>query len=689
MIGEPLIIKIGDEKVDGGVVYYYETPPMPPLSTMLNFGLDTKDQKFKRTVISECFGDLNDLGNTKIIRDEDGNALLNKEQQDFIIQERDRIIDGCWYLIKGKPIYFTGDNYFYLNYWWIGAENEDGYPDFRYADCKYFYFADIVDKNPDVFGGLFVTGRRFGKTEKELCRVYRKSITTQNKIFALMSLTKDEAKENLFAKIVRSWDVMFEFFKPKHSGTSRPTESLIFAKPPVSSKKSKEKQKEQVFLNNRIGTRATKIAALQGKKPFYTFLDEGATIDEMDLTKFWSTSKQALALGGGKKIIGKVMMPCTLEEMNPKSGERYYTLWKQSNINQLTLNGRTSSGLVRYLKPYWEGLEGFIDEWGFDLKDEAIKFVENEYQSFLDKGELDEAVRYRRQFPRNANDAFNIETGTGIEEDCKMILQDVLEKANDGLFPERPCEIYEVDGEIRTRSVKPTKDCLYIIEEPEENTEYVIGIDGTATDKASSGTDPKNKKSDFAIVVTKKLKVGERSYCEVAYISRIPVNKDDMFRIAYYLYRYYNIFGNCKVSPEANAGNISPIFSYFTNRGAKRALIQEPKYVGTDSKEVLSRYGFVRTGKMKEAQIYLLNIQIRLFGHHFRSKRLIENILKTGVENTDLSDAFQAALVGWGNFGNIEHKEAVNNNRYQQLRTNRVFNQNTGRWDKVEIKQSA
>jgi hypothetical protein len=458
----------------------------------------------------------------------------------------------------------------------------------------------------------------------------------------------------------------------------------VFSRPPRSSKKERIKQKEQTFLNNIIGTRSTKVAALQGKKPFYTFLDEGATIDEMDLTKFWSTSKQALALGGGKKIIGKVMMPCTLEEMNPKSGERYYTLWKQSNVNQLTLNGRTSSGLIRYLKPYWEGLEGFIDEWGFDLKDSAISFVENEYQSFLEKGELDEAVRYRRQFPRNANDAFNIETGTGIEEDCKMILQDVLEKANDGLFPERPCEIYEVDGEIRTRTVKPTKDCLYIIEEPEENTEYVIGIDGTATDKASSGTDPKNKKSDFAIVVTKKLKIGQRSYCEVAYISRIPVNKDDMFRIAYYLYRYYNVFGNCKVSPEANAGNISPIFSYFTNRGAKRALIQEPKYVGTDSKEVMARYGFVRTGKMKEAQIYLLNIQIRLYGHHFRSKRLIENIIKTGVENTDLSDAFQAAIVGWGNFGNIEHKETVNNNRYQQLRANREFNQKTGKWEKVE-----
>jgi hypothetical protein len=202
--------------------------------------------------------------------------------------------------------------------------------------------------------------------------------------------------------------------------------------------------------------------------------------------------------------------------------------------------------------------------------------------------------------------------------------------------------------------------------------------------KASSGTDPKNKKSDFAIVVTKKLKIGQRSYCEVAYISRIPVNKDDMFRIAYYLYRYYNVFGNCKVSPEANAGNISPIFSYFTNRGAKRALIQEPKYVGTDSKEVMARYGFVRTGKMKEAQIYLLNIQIRLYGHHFRSKRLIENIIKTGVENTDLSDSFQSAIVGWGNFGNIEHKETVNNNRYQQLRANREFNQKTGKWEKVE-----
>jgi len=881
MEGETLKIQIGDPEMDSGVSYTYETPPMPKKSQMLNYGLNIKDQKFKRTEIPDCFGDMDDMSNDQIIRDDDGNALLTPEQQGFVIQERDRIRSGCWYLIKGEPIFLTGDCYFYLNYWWIGAENEDGYPEFRYAICKYFYFCELVDKSPDVFGGLFVTGRRFGKaldletdiptpdgwkkmkdlaegdcvfgsdgkptvvtfvsevmtdrkcynvklsdgtiikadadhnwlinskndrirgykgrvmttqqivdsgvksispkgrkeskysivncgkveyekknllipprilglwlsdgsthytkftntdqqlidewiaygksvglmmkkddeitymltsgknggrhtqnhllnclraydliknkhipqdylessiedrfnlltalfdgdgtvmmngatysfstkylhlaeqvrelaaslgykvticidhnkqynrdyyqanlcsydeppfklqrqldkinrigntvrtggyrnnhryiidieecdsvpvkciqvdnenhtylctknyvvthnTEMELCRVYKKAITNQNKILALMSLTKDEAKENLFSKIVRSWDVMFEFFKPKHSGTTRPVESLTFARPPRSSKKQKEVQRQQIFLNTSIGVRATKVSALQGKKPFYTFVDEAATIDAMDMEKFWSTSKQALALGGGKKIVGKVMLPCTLEEMNPKGGERYYSLWQQSDVNKLTMNGRTSSGLIRYLKPYWEGLEGFIDEWGFDLKDEAIEFVENEYNSFVDSGKMDEAVRYRRQFPRNASDAFNIAYGNTLEEDVLNILKEVLIMSNSGAFKEQPCEIYEVNGEVKIKNVSPKPDALFILEEPHEGVEYVIGIDGTATDKESGGK-ATDERSEFAIVVTKKLEISGRSYCDVAYISKTPNRKEDMFRIA-------------------------------------------------------------------------------------------------------------------------------------------------------------
>lgn len=682
MIGQRQKIKIGDESL-GGVHYYY-TPPMPSFETMINFGLKIEDQKFSRVVIPDCFGDLSSPHNDSIDRDEDGNPIWSTEQTSFIDQEYDRRLYGCWYLIKGRPIYLTGDCYFYLNYWWMDAENEDGYPEFRYAVVKYFYFADIVDKDPDVFGGLFVTARRFGKTEMELSRIYNKATTIENKIFALMSLTGDEAKDNLFKKIIRTWDVMFEPFKPKHAGTTAPEKELNFGKPPRKSVKSKQRQSTQKYLKSIISPRKTKVSALQGKKPYYTFVDEAATIDEMNVGKFWSTSKQALALGGGKIIIGKVMMPCTLEEMKDNAGKIYHELWGKSD-NTIKINNRTTSGLIRYLKPYWEGLEGFIDEYGFDKEEEAKLWVESTYQQLLDNGERDDAVTYRRQFPRNEKDAFNIAVGKTLEEDCLNILQDVLDKcAEIG----QACEIYEIDGEVRIKNIKPHEDALYIIEEPHPNVEYIIGLDGTATDEDSSGKDTTGKRSKFGIVVTKKLEIGKRSYCDVAYIAKYPKKREEMYRISYYLWVYYNKYGKCKVMPEANGGTSSPVTATFTNRGAKRALMYEPKYVGTDIKEFKNRLGFVRTGDMKDLQFENLNMCIRLHGHHFRGKAFIQDVMKTGDTNTDLSDAFQAAMVGWGNFGNIELKKERKSSSYLEMRGKRTFNQATGKWDiKMSIKE--
>lgn len=647
--------------------HVYTTPPEPPMSEMINYGLPQEEQKFKRTQIPYFFD------KEYIDRDEDGFPIWNTEQSEFILQEYKRRINGCWYLINGKPIYFTGDNYFFLNYWWMGAFTEDGFPEFRYAQVKYFYFSDLAERSDVDFGYLFVGNRRYSKTEMELSIQYNRSSLNKNIFCSLMSLDASHAKENMFNKVVRSWKVMFEPFQPRHSGTTEPREILNFGNPPRKSKKGKEAAKETSPLNSYINFLPTKVTALQGKRPKRTFIDEAATIDQMNLLDFWTTSKQALALGM-KKIVGKVAMPCTLEEMKDNAGVRYYELWKRSDHRKRNQNGRTESGLIRAFKPYWEGLEGFIDEFGFDKVDEAKAYVENEMAS----AEPHERMKLRRQFPSTEAEAFNINYGGALEDDVLNILKDVLTMSNSNAFKEQPCEIYEVNGEVKIKNVSPKPDALWILEEPHEGVDYVIGIDGTATDKESGGK-ATDERSEFAIVVTKKLELNGRSYCDVAYISKTPNRKEDMFRIAHQLWIYYNKFGRCKVMAEGNAGNASPIHAYFANRGAKFALMNEPKYVGTDNPEVLNRTGFVRTGTMKAIQLDLLNIAIRLHGHHLRGRRVIENLLKVGTGNTDLADAFMAALVGWKNFGNIEAKKE-RSNTYQKMRGKRRFDQAKGKW---------
>jgi hypothetical protein len=676
VIGKRLKIKIGDDKYDPGGVHYYYTPPMPTISSMINFELPVLEQKFKKTAIPDFFKE--DLIN----RDEDGHPTWSPEQLEFISQEADRRLNGCWYLIKGKPIYLTGDNYFFMNYWWFDAKTEDGYAEYRYAQTKYFYFLELIDLDENCFGDLFVGNRRFSKTEVSASRIYNTATLEENTHSFVMSLEYEHARKNIFEKIVRSWKVMFEPWRPKHSGTTEPREILNFGNPPKKSKKSKAQQRASEVLNSYIQPLPTKVTALQGKRPRRIFVDEAGTIDQMNIEDFWSTTKQALTLGM-KKIIGKISMPCTLEDMKPNAGIRYKNLWDQSDNRKISVNGRTDSGLKRWLKPFWEGFEGFIDEWGFDMVAEAKAYVEAEVEAASD----DNKIKLRRQYPRNADDAFGIVRGEAIEADCQLILEDNIAYAETGVFPEQPCEIYESAGVVKIRNVAPTDECLYIVEEPVEGVEYVVGLDGTATDEETSGKDVKNKRSKFAIVVTKKLHIGHRSYCEVAYVAKYPKKRDDMYRMAYHLWVYYNKFGKCKVMPEANAATASPVGAFFTNRGSKHAFMYEPKYIGTDIKEFKDRIGFVRTGQVRGIQIQHLNIQIRMFGNHFRSARLMRNILATGKENTDLSDAFQAAMVGWGNFGNIEFKAEATHSSYQLLRGKRHFDQETGRWVIEQLEQ--
>jgi len=67
--------------------------------------------------------------------DEEGNAILSLEQEDFVVSELERINHGFFFFNRGELTYITGVHYFYLQYYTL----EDGNaPDYRDADRKWF-----------------------------------------------------------------------------------------------------------------------------------------------------------------------------------------------------------------------------------------------------------------------------------------------------------------------------------------------------------------------------------------------------------------------------------------------------------------------------------------------------------------------------------------------------------------------
>lgn len=76
-----------------------------------------------------------------------------------------RRLSGCWFANgpKGTPTYISGLHYFYMEWCFIAAHGNKGYPSYRSSDRDFFLFIEHINRNPHCFGALLLTKRREGK----------------------------------------------------------------------------------------------------------------------------------------------------------------------------------------------------------------------------------------------------------------------------------------------------------------------------------------------------------------------------------------------------------------------------------------------------------------------------------------------------------------------------------------------
>jgi hypothetical protein len=612
---------------------YYKLPKKPAKKDILFHDLPKKEQKWQRILVPD---------------DNQIRFMSQAERQEVIEREMTRRIYGVWFMNNGEPTYITGDHYFFLNYWWMNADTEDGYPEYRQNHRYYFYFIDLCDNDPNCFGDIFITQKRYAKTEIGLSRIYNHATVGIHKgnVYGMQSLNDKDAKGNLFARVVRSHVRMPTILKAEDDGVKNPLSEIKLQAPLKRTTKVTGMQKK--YLDNVIGFRPTVESAYQGKKPKRILLDEPPTIEQMDILLWWRTVKQQLALG--PKINGKATLPATVETMKHKGAAAYQELWKLSNPEERDGNGRTLSGLYRYFQPYHMGMEGFFDEYGNPKTEDIIKFIENQYEA----ADEHTKIQLRRQYPPSVKHVFEVPVGNTLEQDVIQIYSDHLKEIEDNPPPCQYVMMYMDAGEQKIKQMNPKNEdeqqkYIRIYEDPRPGVKYRMGIDGTGTDKETR-TNTKQK-SKFAITVTKMFEGADKlNYCDVACFSALPDKTDDMYHVAYMLAIRYNIHDEFLALPEGNMGQAPAIVSYFDNRGAKKLLAKQPKYLGTDSKETQNRYCFYRNGEVMDQQIKLLNRHGRVYGRNMRDKFLIRDILRTGIDNTDLSDSFQAAILLWGDF---------------------------------------
>jgi hypothetical protein len=376
----------------------YELPKQPPKEKIAGHDLPKSKQKWIRTELPKDFDEWE-----------------LDQQEAFAYEEDRRCTEGYWLYINGVATYLTGDHYHYLNWFKI----DSGYPDYRDRDRRWFYHWELCDLDEECLGQMYGKLRRDGYSYRCDSIMLNRARKTFNANYGIVSKTGDDAKE-MFDKLVHGFLEYPIFFKPQVQNAEDVKKELVFKTPQQRVTFKNRATKKEIALNTKLGWKNSTENAYDGMKIKVLCADEAAKWKkDVNVEKWFNIGRTCLILGG--RIIGKMLMGSTVNELD-KGGEGFLNLWKKSDYTERTENGRTISGLWRYFIPSYDGMEGFIDEFGQSvietpekpvmgidgrlIKVGAKRWIENELSARKKAGDSVGYYEFKRQFPMFEEDMF-------------------------------------------------------------------------------------------------------------------------------------------------------------------------------------------------------------------------------------------------------------------------------------------
>ena len=372
-------------------------PDMPLQKKMVNYGLPEEEQKFVREKIPPNL-----------------TTLPANEQKEWVKTQFHKRKHGVWYLIKGQPIYFPGKYWMFLNYW----HTESGkLPEFRYYQLQYFWFWDMVCRDPNCYGAYFLKPRRAGFTELALFEMWEYASRVRSKFCGMQNLSGDDAKAD-YLRLVKGHDKMIWFFKPINSGSDRPQNGLRFEMPAEVNTANNVKSKYGLFsadsdkvniLDSRITYESTQLGKYDGQRLHRYRMGEAGKqksfrmnpLEQLEIIKPCCSEQM------GMVITGKIVVETTIEDYESKTDSQSVSslliaqeLWQQSEQSTTDKNGQTLSGLKGC---FFNALDcAQVDEWGFPKRVETESFIRNKLDTLKGK----DRIQFARKYPLDVEDAF-------------------------------------------------------------------------------------------------------------------------------------------------------------------------------------------------------------------------------------------------------------------------------------------
>jgi hypothetical protein len=344
-------------------------------------------------------------------------SYFDSELEKFRRQEWFRRINGFWFMNNGKPVYVTGQHYFYMSYWKL----DTGYPDFRWPDLQYFYFWQYCMEDPDCGGMLTVAQRRQGKTYRASCSQFEVISRVSTAIGGIQSKNKDDAKKFFIHHIVEPFKKLPDYFKPeydKSQGTSPKNELRFFA----TSKRGEVDDTEDVdALNSLINYGPANEKHYDGWKLKIGVLDEFGKTEECSVVERHRTIK--FCITEGTRIVGKLIYTTTVEEMaGGRTLEESKLMWEESDPTKRDKNGRTPTLLYRFFIPAYES--HILDGYGMPRVNKAKAVLNNIFDTYRENGDYVGLASEMRKNPMTIEDVFRVSSKAPIFN--IIILQDRL-----------------------------------------------------------------------------------------------------------------------------------------------------------------------------------------------------------------------------------------------------------------------
>lgn len=363
-----------------------------------------KEQKFVRPELPSHLQKEIKIWRSKVDAGIDYISPYSKQIQEWEDREWERSTTGIWFWNNGNATYITGFYHWMLSSWQMYF----GFADYRETDKELTYLLQYCEEDPDCFGLLFNTIRRYGKSSvMGAWATYR---TTRNYgHYCGMQGEKDDKIAKFYNQMIKKPFLKLPYYyKPTYDTSTLLTNEIKFEKTPRRGKANLEVDEQEEYLESVIDFRPSGVTEYDGSV-LHTYIgEEPGKVLTCSISERWKIVKPCLRKG--RQIRGKAFMGTTVEflDVTGRGGKAYKKLFYDSDFDDKQSDGRTKSGLYACFLPGDCAYEGYFDDWGFPLRERAKAALMLEREAVKDDAkDLSDLIR---KYPLSIAEIFYINT---------------------------------------------------------------------------------------------------------------------------------------------------------------------------------------------------------------------------------------------------------------------------------------